>query len=64
MFDILIDFYQPLSTNKDTHAGEWDTFVNEQLKNTGIEKFDVGVTCSFGHMIPDKVIDSFEHGNQ
>jgi len=54
-----IPHYQPLSKNKDNHQNEWNSFIEQTI---GSQKFDFGVACSFGYMIPDNIIDLFPKG--
>ncbi|EGR27382.1 methionyl-tRNA formyltransferase, putative [Ichthyophthirius multifiliis] len=55
-----LQVYQPLGkTSKNTQI-EWQEFIQSGVfENT---KFDIGVVCSYGYMIPNEIIDCFQQG--
>lgn len=55
--------HQPLSKNKEMQQQEWNSYIENHLMPNGEKKFDVGIVCSFGYMVPSDVIDSFKKGN-
>jgi hypothetical protein len=57
----MLAYYQPLGKTKETFPAEWEQFL-AQLKGHNI-KFNLGVVCSFGYMIPDQIIDYFSQGS-
>jgi len=60
-----IKFHQPLQKNSKTKNEEWEKFYNDYLDNHNLpknEKFDIGIVCSFGYMIPNKLIEFFTNG--
>jgi len=56
----ILAHYQPLSKNKENHQNEWNSFIEETIGTS--QKYDFGVACSFGYMIPNNIIDLFPKG--
>jgi methionyl-tRNA formyltransferase len=57
-----IPLYQPLSKDKAARDQEWNLFYKEHLSSAAPDKFNIGIVCSFGYMIPNQLIDFFEKG--
>jgi len=60
-----LEHYQPLSKASENHLHEWNTLLEQNLRVPGSNenRFDFGIACSFGYMIPDPIIDYFSQGN-
>lgn len=55
-----LTIHEPLtSKSKEDIQNQWFEFSEKNLKE---QSFDLGIACSFGYMIPDKVIDRFKDG--
>lgn len=53
-------YHEPLKGKiKEQHSLQWNEFLENKLKKN---PFDIGIVCSFGYMIPNNIIDSFNKG--
>lgn len=56
-----IPYNSPLtSKSKGDHSLEWDNFLTNKVSKA--QGFDLGIVCSFGYMIPDKLIEYCKEG--
>lgn len=56
--------HQPLTTDKTTLKQDWANFIQNKLLDQGNKKFDIGIVCSFGYLVPSAVIESFKKGKK